>query len=198
MKKAGLTPRETVMIVILAVLLIAVIYYMGFYTPLQAELATLETQITDIDTQITSFQDRLNQMNSMQLELDEIKKIPESQRSEVAPYDNLVEVLAELHDYLYANTNAYTLSLSEPEPEEDGTVRRSISLNIECDSYNSAVELVENLNGSKWRCLINSFSFSTINENVNLRRGNVHMKAEITFFELAEVTEPVEPVEPAE
>ena len=54
MKKNKLTARESLMLVFLVVLLIGVGYYMGFYTPLQKELASIAAQSNDIDTQITT------------------------------------------------------------------------------------------------------------------------------------------------
>ena len=53
MKKSKLSLRETVMLLFLVVLLIGVGYYMGFYTPLQNEMASIAVQTTDCYSMIT-------------------------------------------------------------------------------------------------------------------------------------------------
>ena len=52
MKKGKLSPREAGMLVVLVVLLIGVVYYMGFYTPLQAEMSNIAAQSNDCDDQM--------------------------------------------------------------------------------------------------------------------------------------------------
>ena len=70
MKKNKLSLRETVMLVVLVVLLIGVGYYMGFYTPLQNEMASIASQSADCDTMITASMAKLMKMAEMQPELE--------------------------------------------------------------------------------------------------------------------------------
>ena len=44
MNKSKLSGREAVRLVVMVVLLIGVVYYMGFYKPLQAELSSISVQ----------------------------------------------------------------------------------------------------------------------------------------------------------
>ena len=51
-KKSSLSFREIFMLVFLVVLVVGVAYYMGFYTPLQNELADIARQSSEVDAQI--------------------------------------------------------------------------------------------------------------------------------------------------
>ena len=48
MKMAKLSARDIAMIVFVALILVSVLYYMGFYKPYQEELASLSTQTATI------------------------------------------------------------------------------------------------------------------------------------------------------
>ena len=89
MKKSKLTARESLMLVFLVVLLIGVGYYMGFYTPLQNEMASIATQSAETDTLITTSMTKVAKMDEMQAELDEIFARPAEEITEIAPYDKI-------------------------------------------------------------------------------------------------------------
>ena len=57
-KKSKMTTRELVMVVFLILLLIGVGYYMGFYTPLQQELASINGQTAETSGQLNLIKER--------------------------------------------------------------------------------------------------------------------------------------------
>ncbi len=183
MKKSSLSTREIVMIVLLVVLLGGVIYYMGFLTPLQNELSDIENQTVDVETQIESYSEKLSKLTFMENTLKELDK-----KTEVAPYDNLVEVLVSMNQYLKENSMSYKLEFMDPEVAEDGTTRRVVSMELECLDYDSARAMVDDLTGSKWRCLVRDTVLSPVNEgNENLLNGPVKVELEVTFFEISDI-----------
>lgn len=192
MKKSSLSTREIVMIVLLVVLLGGVIYYMGFLTPLQNELADIKSQTVDVETQIESYTEKLTQLTFMENTLKELDK-----KTEVAPYDNLVEVLVAMNQYLKENAISYNVDFMDPEVAEDGTTRRVVSMEIECLDYASARAMVDDLTGSKWRCLVrDTVIVPATDGNENLLTGPVKVELEVTFFEISDtastpVTDPV-------
>ena len=179
-KSSKLSTREIVMVVFLILLLIGVGYYMGFYTPLQQELANISSQSADMDTQITAAMTRISQMNTMQEELDEILSRPESEITEIAPYDNKDVVMAQLYGIL-AQTQDYSLNFNDPSVQGDGTVRRNISMIFHCVDYNAAKAVLQDLADSHWRCLIGNVSITS--DEGNLYTGGGSVSATITFFE---------------
>lgn len=188
MKNGKLSTREIAMLLILAVLVIGVWYYMGFYQPLQNELAGLNVQISGADSQISSATSKLQSMNKMQEELDAILAQPENEITEIAPYDNKEVVLNELNGILYG-TEDYSLNFSDPEINDDGTVRRVVSMSFRCRSYENAKSIISALSNCRWRCLVGNLSISC---GDNVMTDEVQISATITFFESTKLTAPTE------
>ncbi len=180
MKKSKLSTRETFMLVFLVALLIGVGYYMGFYTPLQNELASIATQSAQVDTQITTSMAKVAKMDEMQAELDEILSRPADEITEIAPYDNKEVVLNQLYGIL-GRTQDYSLNFTDPEVQPDGTVRRNISMSFGCASYTAAKDVIRDLTDSQWRCLVSNLSI--VSENGDTMNDPVTVTATITFFE---------------
>ena len=180
MKKSKLGLRETIMLLFLVVLLVGVGYYMGFYTPLQNEMASIAAQSSDCDGQITAAMAKVSKMDEMQAELDEIFARPESEITEIAPYDNKEVVLNQLYGIL-GRTTDYSLNFTDPDVQEDGTVRRNISMSFHCESYEAAKNVIRDLTDSQWRCLVSNLSISC--EDRDMMQYGVTVTATITFFE---------------
>ena len=179
MKKSKLSARETAMLIFLAVLLIGVCYYLGFYTPLQNEMASISSQSIETDTAITNSMAKVMKMDEMQKELDEILARPADELTEIAPYDNKEVVLTQLYGIL-ARTQDYSLDFTDPAVQEDGTVRRNISMSFTCDSYEAAKAVIRDLTDSQWRCLVNNLAIAG---EENMMAETVNVNATITFFE---------------
>lgn len=180
MKKSKLSARESLMLVFLVVLLVGVGYYMGFYTPLQNELASIAVQSNDIDTQITTSMAKIGKMDTMQAELDEILSRPADEITEIAPYDNKEVVLNQLYGIL-GQAQDYSLNFTDPDVQSDGTVRRNISMSFRCADYDSAKAIIRDLTDSQWRCLVSNLSI--VSDAGNMLEEGVTVSATITFFE---------------
>ena len=121
----------------------------------------------------------------MEQELKEIMAKPEDEIIELAPYDNLIEVVNLLDDYLREHTEQYSLTHPDPKVTDDGTVRRVITMQLRCDSYSDALGIIRDLNDSKWRCVITDTELYPIGESDDLERSQVSLKVTITFYELS-------------
>ena len=119
-------------------------------------------------------------MDEMQAELDEIFARPESEITEIAPYDNKEVVLNQLYGIL-GRTTDYSLNFTDPDVQEDGTVRRNISMSFHCESYEAAKNVIRDLTDSQWRCLVSNLSISC--EDRDMMQYGVTVTATITFFE---------------
>ena len=159
MKITKFSTRDIVMVVFLVVFLIGVLYYMGFYKPLQADLASITSQTVQTDDQINQAMNKAAEMKRMRDELDVILSQPKFQITEIAPYDNKNIVLNMLNGVLGASEE-YSLSFTDPEIEEGGTVRRDVSMNFSCRDYDSAKINLRNLTKSNWRCLVRNVSIN--------------------------------------
>ncbi len=179
MNKSALSFRDFILLMLLLVILIGIGYYLGFYKPLQKELADIAAQSAEIDAQINASMAKVNSMDAMQAELDEIMARPEEEITEIAPYDNKKTVLTEMNAIL-ARTNDRSLQFQNPDIKSDGTVRRNISLSFACDNYEDAKGVIQDLTESRWRCLVSNLSVSG---GGSITEGAVSVSATITFFE---------------
>ncbi len=187
MKNKKLSAREIIMLVFLVVLITGVAYYMGFYTPLQEELASVENQCYSIDAQIANASSKIASMDTMQAELDEIFARPENEITEIAPYDNKEVVLNQLNGILQ-RSEEYNLSFSDPAIQSNGTVRRNVSMSFRCADFDSAKSIIKDLNECQWRCLVSNLSISGQGD---VMEGSVQVSATITFFESTKINKPV-------
>ena len=179
MKKSKLSGKDGILLLFLGLLLVGVIYYLAFYSPLQKELTDIANQSAELDTQIEVASAKLASMNSMQEEVDAVLSLPEDQITEIAPYDNAKVIMNELNRIL-ARSLEYNLTFSDPKIEEDGMVRRNVSMSFSCGSYAAMKDIVTDLVGGRWRCLITNLS---VNGSGNVLEGSVTCSATIIFFE---------------
>ena len=184
MKKSKFTARESLLLVFLVVLVIGVGYYLGFYTPLQNEMASIAAQTIDCQTQISTSMAKVKKMDEMQAELDEIFARPADEITEIAPYDNKEVVLNQLYGIL-ARTQDYKLNFTDPVVQDDGTVRRNISMSFNCANYAAAKSVIKDLTDSPWRCLVSNLSISC--EDGDMMQMGVTVTATITYFEHTEL-----------
>ena len=180
MKNRKLSARDTVMLVFLVALVIGAVYYLGFYTPLQNELSSIANQSAQVDSQITTAMTKVSKMDTMQAELDEIFANTTDKVTEIAPYDNKEVVLNQLYGIL-GRTQDYSLNFTDPEVQDDGTVRRNISMSFNCDSYAAAKRVIKDLTDSPWRCLVSNLSIAS--DDGDIMTQVVTVTATITYFE---------------
>lgn len=178
-RSTKLSGRDIFMVVVLVGLLAGVAYYMGFYTPLQEEIASITNQANSVDAQITAAASQIARMDVMQAELDELFADPNAKISEIAPYDNKEVVLNQLNGILQASEQ-YSLNFAEPTFSENGSVRRNVTMSFSCADYASAKTIIKNLNESQWRCMVSNLSISG---GGDIMEGGVSVSATITFFE---------------
>lgn len=180
MKKNGISRRDAVMLILLVALLVSVVYYMGFYTPLQNEMQDIARQSNEIDNSIAQVSAKLAKMNTMKAELEEIFQRPSDEITEIAPYDNKEVVLNQLYGIL-AQTDDYSLNFTDPAIGSDGTVRRNITLSFSCSTYPAAKAVLSDLTESHWRCLLSNLSIS--GSDGFIMDGPVTVSVTMTFFE---------------
>ena len=210
MKMAKLSSRDIVMIVLVGLILASVLYYMGFYKPYQTELADLTAQAAAVDDEIEVAIAKDAQMKKMQEELNVILSQPKFQITEIAPYDNKNVVLNMLNGIL-GRSLQYSLSFTDPSINNDGTVRRDVSMEFTCKDYESAKIIIRDLTKSTWRCMVRNCSITdngpyedeteevhpapvvSVDEEdkdkgANIMENSVSVSATITFFESTQLT----------
>lgn len=170
-----LTTREWVLLGLLAVIALVGGYVLLFYQPMttarDAALADTETY----RLQLKAVELRAEEKRRMERELEDIfSQNPNA--TGLAAYDNLQAVMFELHAILAA-AEEYSLSFGTVNTGEE-IVRRSISLEFTCGSYDSARAILQQLHDSAYRCMLENLNIS-----MGRSTGTVSVNGTIVFFE---------------
>ena len=92
------TRREKILLVILALLLLAAVYFWVVHLPVTETLADVQAQKEDISANLMVLEAQQQRMEKMQAELDEILSQPNV--AEIPKYDNLQRVMDFLNTVL--------------------------------------------------------------------------------------------------
>ncbi len=185
------TNREIAIILLLTLVLLVLVYYRFFYTPMQDRLDYLENETATVDTQIQVEQGRARKIQEMleQIEIG-IKEYP----GEVMTYDNVKSEIDVLNGIL---NSAKSFEVTFQQPTANGNnVRRRVNINFVARNYASARAIIRQLHDSEYRCMITTLSMSPasrrfVHENgiyyytsyTDLQNGNVNVNLSMTFYE---------------
>lgn len=172
--KKGLSAREKILLLILILMAIFAGYYYAFYLPAQEKITFYEEEAILVDDQIIIAEAKTAKMGMMVKELKAIKEGDMTNIKELPPYDNSRNVMNSL-SMILANATQYDVSFSGVS-EEDGIVRRDISLNYNCNSYESAKSILSQIYNGDYRCLIKDL-------HITQSSGVWNVNVQITYFE---------------
>lgn len=180
------TKREKVLMTILAVLLVAAVYFLAVHRPVTEELDRIRAETQAADSELVVLQAKAKRLSDMKAELEEILADP---HAAVTPqYDNLKQLMTFLNTVM-AGTRDYDISFQTQLPGEEGSVvRRTASMRFVCASYADARAIIEALRDCPWRCLANDLSITPAGEqrakdDRPITEGPVQVSLTVTFFE---------------
>lgn len=171
------TNREKILLVILAIMLIAVGYWKLILTPINDDIADLQSRTASEQDAMIQSAAQLSQLNRMKSELETVLADPDAKP--LPDYDNSERLLVELNTIL-SGTVDYTLSFGSTYLLEDGgsIICRPISLEYTCGSYTAARAVMDALHGSDYVNLI-----SDVTLDLDAEHGT-RVNLTITYFEL--------------
>lgn len=176
--KAEMTVREKVMLGILGVLVLFCVYYFVFLVPTNEKIETYKSDTLLLEDQILMADAKVAKMEQMQAELDEIMAGNANGLKELPAYDNSNNVMAALSTIL-EKSNQYNISFSNV-VIEDNTVRRNISLNYTCDSYNNAKSILNEIYEGDYRCILKDLYLTSSSSEES---ESYNVSVDITYFE---------------
>ena len=155
--KRKLTAREWALLGVLAVVAAISGYVMLFYQPITTarDIALAETETCKLELETAQL--RLTEKRRMERELEEIFAQGKTPLG-LATYDNLQPVMLELNTVL-SDTRDYSLSFATVDTSQS-IVRREISLNFTCGSYDMAKAVLRRPDDSLYRCMLNHITIS--------------------------------------
>lgn len=185
-----LTRREKILLIPLALLVIFAAYFFLVHRPVTEELDRISTRTEDVNLNLTVLTAKKQRMDQMQAELDKLLAQPNT--AEIPAYDNLEQVMAYLN-YVLAFTDKYSLSFAGVQQSDGASiVRRPLALSFECQNYELARLVVDQLQNCPYRCQISNLSLSTVTlqgadreQELSLTETAVSVSLTVTFFESA-------------
>ena len=164
--KKQLTVREKVLMCILAVLLIVCAYYYAFSTPVMQKVTEYEGEIQFLEEQNQILDAQVEKMNLMKAELEAIASGEMGTVNEIPAYDNSFYVMHSL-SVILEKADTYQVNFVEEEHEE-AIVRRNINMTYQCDTYEDAKAIFEQIHDSEYRTLIKDVSYRNSGESYSV------------------------------
>lgn len=168
--------REQILMVILAILLIACVYYILVEKPVQDTLMDASQRQSEAESQMTIASAQIQKMHQMQTALEQLEQ---TAQADVPDYDNAKNVV-ELLNRAMSVTNEYNLTF-QPVTTDGSIARRTIQMNFRCDSYATAKQVLQTLLDSNYRCRITSMSVTGGGGDISQQQVTVN--ASVTFYE---------------
>lgn len=178
MMKRSFTKREKALLIMLAVVVIAVVYYIFVLEPVCSGVARANAELALVREQVAAQAKVFADKRDM---LDEIDREESAGFSQPAQYDNQSEVIKLLDDVL-SGVEDYTLSFLQI-TEENGLVRRPVTLNYTANSYVEAGGVIGKLMDCPFRCDIVSFAISPTGDGM-INYGKVSVRVDAVFYEI--------------
>ena len=176
--------REKILILVMAIILVVVAWYMLVFQRTTNEITRLEGEISTTQSQITIEQGRLAQMNAMKAAIEQYKASGVAAHP-VPNYDNVTAVMSELNAVL-ARTAAYSLSFDALDRDTSSEyVLRGVRADYTCDSMATAESVVTDLANGPYPCSIDSVSITdgAASSSRVSSSGTVSASIHITYFE---------------
>ena len=175
MMSRAFTRREKILMIVMAVLLLAILYYEFLYKPTEQAMVTYDT--TDLETQLMMEQTKAATISQMQEAIDTMKT---ESTSLVPSYNNQKNEVAMMNDIFDAATD-YNLTFSAPTADGD-SVRRSVAVSFTASSYSAAEKIIQEIHDCQYRCLIQNIDISA-GEGGRISSGAVSVGMNVIFFE---------------
>lgn len=190
------TLRETIMILILALLLAGCGYYFLVLEPTTQAITEASLRREDADALIVVEEARAAKLDQMKQELEKLSNGSVSHVSEIASYDNVQNVVQMLHGAL-SQADHYNLVFS-PVTFDGHIVSRPIDMTFNCAQYDTAKSIISSLYASPYRCEISSLTLLSQSKEAgaDISKDAVSVKLTITFYEYSEKVVEEDPENP--
>ena len=170
MFKYTFSMREKVLLVIFAVIVLALLWYVFIFQDIDNQVQRIDGEIATAQETLTIDNAKLVQKKKME---DAIARYAASgaRITEVPKYDNIQNVMNQLNVVL-AGTANYSMTFDQIEPGNSNTIERGVTLTFGCGSYTEAVGILTSLARGEYPCRINDCSISD-NASNTTRTGNI-------------------------
>ncbi len=175
------TLRESILLVICAIIGLGIFYYEVVYKNINNSLQSYSVE--NLENEVMIYQAQIAKKKSME---DYINSHRGETLGEIALYNNLANEISEVGRIL---NDVSDLSIAWGQPTLiDTTVRREANISFTTAGYSKAKSLIAALNRNAYRSLISDMSMST-DRDYNLTENSViKVNVRMTFFERVDET----------
>ena len=146
--------KEKILFLILVLLLLVFGYYYFVDQPVRTAIQTANDDSELLELEISAAQTKLMKLQKMQKELDTMDLSVDYMPS----YNGIKGEMSMLNDVM---TSAIDYTITFSNVTRDGNqIRRNYTLQFTSDSYDSAVNMLNSIANSKYRCTLSYVSFS--------------------------------------
>lgn len=171
---------EVIMIGLLAVVLLGLLYYQFFSSPLSTAIDKYNREAKALEEEIETAQARVAELKGVQGMLDDLEAV--GKLSYMSSYNNSKPEVRFLNDLL-ADTLAYSINFSSVTRNGD-QIRRSFRLQYSTGGFRKARGILEDLQKGDNRCLVGDVKCTIATG------GLTTIEAKATFFETMEGATP--------
>lgn len=169
------TTRETIFLLVCSMMFLTIFYYQVVWKSTGEAIKAYDT--IELEDELLVIQTKAQKMMQMEKKIEENKG---NTTGLVADYNNLDNEIIELNRVL---KKAKTYQLQFEDPTTDGNiVRRNFTITFEAQSYETGKYILEQLQKSRYQCLLRDITFSAMNDSIqHTKKVNVSVKG--TFYE---------------
>ena len=178
------TRREKTLILVLALILVAIAWFLLVYQRTTNEITRIDGEISTVQSELTVATAKVAEKNRMQKAIDNYK----AQGAAATPipyYDNVTAVMTELNSVL-ASSDTYSLAFDEiKKNDSSGFILRGVRANYSCGSREAAEDIISSLANGPYPCSIDTVSISDSSVGATRTTGSSPVSATVhlTYFE---------------
>lgn len=185
--------REKALLLIFAILLLAIVWFVFVYQRTTNEITRLDSEISATQIQVSADRERVDQLDMMRNVIEQ-RKAEGAEPTVMPDYDNMRALMTELNGIM-RSTQTYSLSFDEVVHEEGADhVDRGVRIDYTVASYRNAESIVKALAGGTYPCRIDSVSINdeaarsvtrtnVLGETVTETETRTNASVHVTFFE---------------
>lgn len=171
------TLRETILILIAAILALGIFYYQVIVKDYNE--AKVIYNVSSLEDELTVLSAKASRKKTME---DYIEKHNDEVVGEVAVYNNLANEIDALASVLNENVENVSINWNEP-TLSNKTVRRNANITFNASSYSIAKQIVKDIANLQYRCIVTQLSMSTDSDTSLNRTDKVSVSMTVTFYE---------------
>lgn len=164
--------REKVLLLILALILLGLLWFMLVWQGASNEKMRIDADIAETEAQILIAQNKVSKLATMQEAIDAQKKAGAKPAS-LPEYDNTTALMAQLNTIL-STTKDYRLAFDDLDFSSEGVVSRGVTITFGCESIEAGRAVMTQLESGPFACTIDSATITSTDPADN-RTGNARV-----------------------